>query len=78
MTSHSDGSSARQEIYKAMREGQDKYTYFLLAGADAAIAFKLPWKYGDSALNPAKGCRLSTFECTVTVFTRWSEGRGRL
>ena len=31
--------SARQEIYKATREGQDKYTYFLLAGAGAAIAF---------------------------------------
>ncbi len=31
--------SARQEIYKANREGQEKYTYFLLAGAGAAIAF---------------------------------------
>ncbi len=31
--------SARQEIYKAAREGQDKYTYFLLAAAGAAIAF---------------------------------------
>lgn len=31
--------SARQEIYKATREGQDKYTYFLLAAAGAAIAF---------------------------------------
>jgi hypothetical protein len=33
--------SARQEIYKAVREGQDKYTYFLLAGAGAAIAFAI-------------------------------------
>jgi hypothetical protein len=31
--------SARQDIYKATREGQDKYTYFLLAAAGAAIAF---------------------------------------
>jgi|GEM_PF-606436 len=31
--------SARQDIYKATRDGQDKYTYFLLAGAGAAIAF---------------------------------------
>jgi hypothetical protein len=31
--------SARQEIYKATREGQDKYSYFLLAAAGAAIAF---------------------------------------
>jgi hypothetical protein len=31
--------SARQDIYKAHREGQDKYTYFLLAAAGAAIAF---------------------------------------
>jgi hypothetical protein len=31
--------SARQDIYKATREGQDKYTYFLLAVAGAAIAF---------------------------------------
>ena len=29
----------RQDIYKATREGQDKYTYFLLAAAGAAIAF---------------------------------------
>ncbi|SFJ53841.1 hypothetical protein [Bradyrhizobium sp. cf659] len=29
----------RQDIYKASREGQDKYTYFLLAAAGAAIAF---------------------------------------
>jgi hypothetical protein len=29
----------RHEIYKATREGQDKYTYFLLAAAGAAIAF---------------------------------------
>ena len=33
--------SARQEIYKAAREGQDKYTYFLLAAAGAAIAFSV-------------------------------------
>jgi hypothetical protein len=31
--------SARQQIYKSAREGQDKYTYFLLAAAGAAIAF---------------------------------------
>jgi hypothetical protein len=31
--------SAREEIYKATREGQDKYTYFLLAAAGAAVAF---------------------------------------
>lgn len=31
--------SPRHEIYKATREGQDKYTYFLLAAAGAAIAF---------------------------------------
>jgi hypothetical protein len=31
--------SARQDIYKATREAQEKYTYFLLAGAGAAIAF---------------------------------------
>jgi hypothetical protein len=31
-------SSARQDIYQAAREGQDKYTYFL-AAAGAAIAF---------------------------------------
>src|SRR5262245_40292118 len=30
---------ARQLLYKSAREGQDKYTYFLLAGAGAAIAF---------------------------------------
>jgi hypothetical protein len=31
--------SARQDIYKATRDAQEKYTYFLLAGAGAAIAF---------------------------------------
>lgn len=29
------------ELYKAHRSGQDKYTYFLLAAAGAAIAFSL-------------------------------------
>ena len=31
--------SARQQLYKIGREGQEKYTYFLLAAAGAAIAF---------------------------------------
>src|SRR4051812_2829586 len=31
--------SVQQDIYKASREGQEKYTYFLLAAAGASIAF---------------------------------------
>lgn len=34
-------SSGREELYRAHREGHEKYIYFLLAGAGAAIAFAI-------------------------------------
>ena len=44
-------TDTERELFRLHREGQTKYTYFLLAGAATAIGFSLT-QTGESALSP--------------------------
>lgn len=53
----------RTEIYRQLRTSQDKYTYFLLAAAGAAIAL---------AVNQTQGVKLSTSQIPLGLaVTLW-------
>ena len=46
------------EVYRALREGQDKYTYFLLAASGASIAF---------AITQTQGLKISMSQIPLAI-----------
>ncbi len=41
-------SSEELEVFKALRSAQDRYDYFLMAAAGAAVAFALNQTHGEA------------------------------
>lgn len=56
------------EVYRALREGQNRYTYFLLAATGAAIGFALTQTHGSALALTQAPLGVAVFSWGISFF----------